>query len=108
MRRLGRGVAFDIGSPELVSLRARLATVWADMLTPQDRQTFRPHVTVQNKVQPDRAAALADELTGGFQPWSAVGESLLLWRYLGGPWLLEAELPFTTRHEPVAGSQAST
>ena len=95
LRRLGRGVAFEVRSPELASLRAELAQVWSDMLTPQDRQGFRPHVTVQNKVQPDQAAALADELTAGFTSWSAVGEALLLWRYLGGPWSLEAEVPFT-------------
>jgi hypothetical protein len=75
-------------------LRAELARRWAQWLTPQDRQGFRPHVTVQNKVPVEEARALKASLEAGFSPLEARGEGLLLWRYLGGPWALETEVPF--------------
>ena len=86
LRKLGRGVALPLVSPDLVSIRARIAARFADVLTPQDRQGFRPHVTIQNKVDPKDAAALHDRLDAGFTPWTATAEALLLWRYRGGPW----------------------
>jgi 2'-5' RNA ligase len=95
LRSLGRGVAFEIVSPPLSSLRAELARRWAHWLTPQDRQGFRPHVTVQNKVSVEEARALKVSLEAGFSPFMARGEGFLLWRYLGGPWALEVQVPFT-------------
>lgn len=83
---LGRGVAFRVHAPELVTLRATLAEGWSKWLAPQDRQPLQPHATVQNKVTPVAAKALHAALSAGFEPWHATGEALLLWRYLGGPW----------------------
>ena len=94
LRKLGRGVAFEIGGAELIGWRARLAEAWREELTPQDRQGFRPHVTVQNKVGPADAAVLHDRLAEGFQPFEATGVGALLWSYLGGPWRLEREVGF--------------
>ena len=94
LRSLGRGVAYEVASPDLLRLRAELAARFRAALTPQDAQGFRPHVTVQNKVAPDAARALRAELEAGFTPWEGRGDGLLLHRYLGGPWGLEAELPF--------------
>ena len=85
-RSLGRGVAFPLASPELLRLRARLADAWSEWLTPQDRERYRPHVTVQNKVSPELARETLQRLACGFVPWSTEGAALLLWRYLGGPW----------------------
>ena len=95
LRSLGRGVAFELASPPLNSLRAELARRWAHWLTPQDRQGFRPHVTVQNKVTPEEARALKALLTADFSPFAARGEGFQLWRYLNGPWALEAETAFS-------------
>ena len=92
-RLMGRGVCLKVEAPELMGLRRSLATVFADQLTPQDRQGFGPHVTIQNKVDPSTARALRDMLEADFTPFEGVGEGLLLWRYLGGPWQLEAEFP---------------
>lgn len=86
LRKLGRGVALTIGSRELIALRARLAQVFADDLTPQDRQGFRPHVTIQNKVAPDAANALFERMSERFTPWTARAEALLLWHYRQGLW----------------------
>ena len=92
---LGRGVAFRLQAPEVALLRAELARLWERWLTPQDRQGWRPHVTVQNKVAPDRARDTLARLSAGFAPWEARAEGLLLWRYKGGPWEALGEFPFT-------------
>lgn len=86
LRNLGRGVALSAHSSELDAVRGRLASRFADVLTPQDRQGFRPHVTIQNKVDPMTASQLHDRLAAEFAPWTARAEALLLWRYRGGPW----------------------
>lgn len=63
LRKLGGGVAFNLSSPELTALRARLALKFPDDLTAQDRKGYRPHVTIQNKVPPVEADALFDEMS---------------------------------------------
>ncbi len=83
---LGRGVGFRLQAPGLLSLRALLAGDWADWLTPQDRQGYRPHVTVQNKVAPELARQTLQRLQQGFVPFRTEAAALRLWRYLGGPW----------------------
>ena len=86
LRSLGRGVAYVLESAELAATREELARRWAPWLTPQDRQRHSPHVTVQNKVPPDGARALLQELQRDFAPYDVTATGLALWRYLGGPW----------------------
>lgn len=86
LRSLGRGVAYELFSEELARLRTKLTARFTDLLTAQDRQGFRPHVTVQNKVTPQAARALLVQLEAGFSPWEAEGRGLDLWAYRGGPW----------------------
>jgi 2'-5' RNA ligase len=95
LRSLGRGVAFAVESEALLRLRTLLASAWHGVLGAQDRQGFRPHVTVQNKVTPAEARALMTELEADFTPWSGQGEALLLWHYRGGPWEPAGQFPFT-------------
>jgi 2'-5' RNA ligase len=83
---LGRGVAYRIVSPELVAIRARLAEAFAGLLTPQDAGGWRPHVTIQNKVQPATARLLLQALEGDFRPREAEVAGLATWWYRGGPW----------------------
>lgn len=83
---LGRGTALRAHAPEAEALRRVLAQDWGHWLTPQDRQGWRPHVTVQNKVAPAEARALQEAMRAAFAPWEARAEALLLWRYRGGPW----------------------
>jgi hypothetical protein len=84
---LGRGVAFGVVSPGLLAVREALAARLATRLAPQDARPWRrPHVTVQNKVEPAAARALHDELAASFEPWDGLSPALLLWRYEGGPW----------------------
>ena len=91
---LGRGVAWRLRSAALSGLRAALAAEWDGWLTPQDRQGYRPHVTIQNKVAPANAKALHMALSEGFQPYEVAADSLALWRYLGGPWRADGAFPF--------------
>ena len=88
LRSLGRGVAYTLEAPDLTALRRRLAALWQEWLTPQDRQGSRTHVTIQNKVSPEEARELLAALQSGFAPFTVRGEGLHLWRYLGGPWRL--------------------
>jgi len=55
---LGRGVAYRLVAPAAELVHRRLADRWRPHLTRQDAQPFRPHVTVQNKVEPDVANVL--------------------------------------------------
>ena len=91
LRFLGRGVAYELHAPELLALRARLARAWQGWLTPQDAQGFRPHVTIQNKAEPQAARALRDAMQVGFVPFQVRATGLRLWHYLGGPWDLAGE-----------------
>jgi hypothetical protein len=94
LRSLGRGVAYGLHTPEIERLRAQLAMHWRDDLTAQDRQGWRPHVTVQNKVSPTEARCLLERLSRDFTPFGATATGLALWHYCGGPWSREAVLPF--------------
>jgi 2'-5' RNA ligase len=85
---LGRGVAYELPSPELIALRQELARRWEPWLGAQDRQGFKPHITVQNKVSPEQARVLHQGLQASFSSLEVSGEGLSLWRYLDGPWEL--------------------
>lgn len=91
---LGRGVAYRLRAAELAAVHARLREGWEPWLTRQDAQPFRPHVTVQNKVEPDLAAATLARLRAGFVPWAGTATGLALWAYAGGPWEPLSRFPF--------------
>ncbi|MDA0179352.1 2'-5' RNA ligase family protein [Solirubrobacter phytolaccae] len=86
LRFLGAGVAVSLHAPALVALRAELAATWAGDLTRQDEQPLRPHVTVCNKVTPERARAVEQELEARFAPREFTLPGLALFAYAGGPW----------------------
>lgn len=87
---LGRGVAIRVVAPELVAWRERLRLRWSAFLTRQDAQAgYRPHCTVQNKVEPAAALKLLDELDRSWTPLTATATAIEVWRYVGGPWRFE-------------------
>ena len=86
LRFLGRGFAIAYASPELATLHKQLAQAWTGWLSAQDRQPFRAHVTVQNKVDPKVARALLETLRDELEPPTCRVEGLDLWHYRGGPW----------------------
>lgn len=83
---LGTGTAFRIESEELEAIRTDLAAAFHGLLTPQDRAPWRPHVTLQNKVEPREARALQARLREGFEIRPLAIKGLASWRYRGGPW----------------------
>ncbi len=85
-RSLGRGVALALHSDGLAAIRAELADAWSTLLIPQDRQGWRGHVTVQNKVDPAAARVTLTTLSAKFEPWTFRVAGIDVWRYLGGPW----------------------
>ncbi|MFZ2998378.1 2'-5' RNA ligase family protein [Sphingobium sp.] len=91
---LGQGVAYRIDSPELMAIRDDLADAFTGLLTPQDQARPRLHVTVQNKVKPAEAKALADALRVEFQPRPFAIAGLAAWHYRGGPWDLATKAMF--------------
>jgi hypothetical protein len=91
---MGRGVMYTLDNPALPALHRRLQWQWQPWLSPQDGQGLRPHITVQNKVDPAVARALHEELAAGFQPFEALGTGLALWAYKGGPWELRQQFTF--------------
>jgi 2'-5' RNA ligase len=99
LRRLGGGMAVEVEAEGLGSLQASLARSFDAWLTPQDRQPFRPHVTVMNKAPPEEAARAFAELGARWAPWHGQGEALLLWRYLGGPWEEVGRFPLARHGE---------
>lgn len=86
LRSLGRGVAYRLRSPGLDALHAELVDGFGPLLTLQDRQGYRPHLTVQNKVTPVVARATLTELEASFVPFVFRVTGVAVWRYLNGPW----------------------
>ena len=86
LMNLGRGVAYRIVSDDLEAVRRSLADCFGGLLTAQDSQGWRPHVTVQNKVEAKAAKALLAELQARFAPRPLIVSGLALHRYMGGPW----------------------
>ena len=83
---LGRGVAFSLSSQSLQTLHERLCRIFRDHLIPQDRQRFRPHIVIQNKVTPAHARALLAEMQADYSSRTVQALGLDVWRYLNGPW----------------------
>ncbi|MEM6413928.1 MAG: 2'-5' RNA ligase family protein [Pseudomonadota bacterium] len=95
--KLGKGTAFRVESEGLLSFRSSLLKSFDGWLRGQDRQKFRPHVTIQNKVTPRKAAILFEHLSAEFQPFIARIEGVQVWRYDGGPWEPRGAIAFDRR-----------
>ena len=95
LRSLGRGVAFEVQAPGLAAVRSKLVQAWHGSLTAQDRQGWRPHITVQNKVTPADASALLAAMRQEFVPFTMGVKGMQLWRYLAGPWEAVETFAFT-------------
>jgi 2'-5' RNA ligase len=96
-RFLGRGVSIDCSSSGLTQLQQALAKSWKIWLTSQDHQKYRPHITLQNKVAPEKSRQLYESLILEWQSFTGYGEGLFLWHYRGGPWELAEEFTFTAK-----------
>ncbi len=85
-RSLGGGVAIAYAAVELSRLRDTLARTWGVWLSAQDRQAFKAHVTIQNKVPAQTARGLLAAMRDACEPPVCRVEGLDLWRYRDGPW----------------------
>lgn len=83
---LGEGTALRVDSPALEAIRGDLAEAFHGLLMPQDQAPWRPHVTIQNKVDPRAARALQQQLGAAFEPRPLRLRVLASWRYRDGPW----------------------
>jgi 2'-5' RNA ligase len=83
---LGEGTALRVESEDLAAIRAELADAFHGLLTPQDLSPFRPHVTIQNKVEARDAKNLQQQLRASFAPRPLAIRALASWRYRDGPW----------------------
>ena len=97
---LGRGVAFRTPSPALETVRAEIADRFRAVLSDQDARRWRPHVTVQNKVDPDEARRTLESVRAGHAPYETLVEALALWRYRHGPWEAAGEFRFGGSERP--------
>ncbi len=97
VRSMGRGVMYTLTSPELMALHRRLSASFTPFLIPQDKQPLRPHVVVQNKVEPGEAKALLVQLQAGFHSRAVQATGLLWWEYRGGPWRKLEEFRFNAK-----------
>lgn len=96
--RMRRGVGINAGEGSRPArlLHQELQQRWAGVLSEQDRQVWRPHWTIQNKVN-DAAVVEGTmrEMDQGFQGAEGVAEGCVLWRYeRGGEWRFERMFEF--------------
>ena len=91
---LGGGVAYRIVSQDLDRIREDLSERLHGLLGAQDNAGWRPHVTIQNKVQPRVSRALIASLERDFAPRPLAIAGLGLHRYQGGPWERLSVYPF--------------
>ena len=92
---LGEGTALAVRSEALEDIRADLAEALRGLLIPQDQSPWRPHITIQNKVEPREAKRLQSQLRATLEPRPIAIRALAMWRYLDGPW--EAIRSYTFR-----------
>ncbi|MFZ1741943.1 MAG: 2'-5' RNA ligase family protein [Pontixanthobacter sp.] len=83
---LGRGTALKLSSPAMSQIRDELASRFHGLLTLQDQQSPRFHITIQNKVTTEAAKALQSELSPQFAARDFYFSGLSLHIYRGGPW----------------------
>jgi len=95
IKSIGNGVAFVMECSKLQALHKQLQQEWGAWLIPQDRQKLWPHITVQNKVNPEAAKELKQKLEQDFTPFGVTGIGLSLFEYQGGPWQWLEEFNFS-------------
>ncbi|EIZ77573.1 hypothetical protein WSK_3955 [Novosphingobium sp. Rr 2-17] len=92
--KLGGGTALAIECPRMVELHCDIAERMHGLLTQQDQQRPRLHITIQNKVTPATARALQAELAPQLHPVAFRFHGFGLYAYEGGPWRPIRVFPF--------------
>lgn len=94
LMKLGGGTALAIDSPATVALHAAIAERMHGLLTRQDAQALKLHVTIQNKVTSEAARALQAELGPTLQPRAFRFHGFGLYAYEDGLWRPIRDYPF--------------
>ncbi|MFC0205443.1 2'-5' RNA ligase family protein [Novosphingobium soli] len=94
LMKLGTGTAIAIDSPAMVALHAAVAERMHGLLTQQDAQPLRLHVTIQNKVTTQAARALQAELGAQLQPRAFRFRGFGLYAWEDGLWRPIRLVPF--------------
>ncbi|MES2745323.1 MAG: 2'-5' RNA ligase family protein [Bdellovibrionota bacterium] len=79
-------VGVGVTSDEMLAYKTDLNTLFLPNLRAQDKEPYRPHVTVTNKGSPRDGEAVLRILEEEFRPWSGTILGLELYHYRGGPW----------------------
>ncbi len=94
MRR-GVGVNVGVGADRAKRVHKELRDAWLEFLSEQDSGGWKPHWTVQNKVDSEEEAAGAyEEIRGDFKGAEGRATGMGLWRYERGRWVFEREFGF--------------
>ncbi len=94
LMKLGGGTALAIDCPALVELHGQIAERMHGLLTRQDAQPLKLHVTIQNKVSVEAARALQTELAATLQPRAFRFAGFGLYAYEDGLWRPIRSFPF--------------
>lgn len=87
-------VGIRASGESLETQRSELSELFAALLRSQDKQPYRPHVTIANLGSPREAASCFKELEKDFTPWAGKVQGLELYHYRGGPWEFAKRFPF--------------
>lgn len=94
LMKLGGGTAIALDSPGMVAIHAEIAERMQGLLTRQDSQKLRLHITIQNKVTGEEARALQDALGPVLEHRRFRFRGLGLYAYEDGLWRFIREFPF--------------
>ncbi len=85
----GKGTGISADAQKLVGIRQTLTDTWKPLLSRQDLQKFRPHITIQNKVESTNARRFYEKFQSSWQTVTGKIVGFDLWRYENGPWVFE-------------------
>jgi 2'-5' RNA ligase len=94
LMKLGKGTALAIESPGMAALHSIIQDRMEGLMTPQDRQPLRLHITIQNKVTPQEACALQAELGPVLEHRQFRFRGFELFAYEDGLWREVRRYPF--------------
>lgn len=86
LMKLGGGTALAVDCPELVELHGMIAERMHGLMTRQDQQPLKLHITIQNKVTAEAARALQAELGPTLEPRAFRFDGFGLYAYEEGLW----------------------
>lgn len=94
LMKLGGGTALAIDCPAMIELHRVIAERMHGLLTRQDAQPLKLHITIQNKVTAQAARELQETLGPTLRPRAFRFYGFSLHAYEDGPWRFLRTFPF--------------